>query len=115
MLYVIEKSGQTQHNLVNSYSLGCFSEQLAEQFAGRTCGGMLDLFVGYDERALAESSCDLTTFQTPFGAQRLTKLPMGWCNSVPIFHDDITEILCPEIPDVTVPYINDVPAKGPAS
>ena len=23
MLYVIEKSGQTQHNLVNSYSLGC--------------------------------------------------------------------------------------------
>ena len=92
-----------------------FSEQLAEQFAGRTCGGMLDLFVGYDERALAESSRDLTTFQTPFGAQRLTKLPMGWCNSVPIFHDDVTEILRPEIPDVTVPYIDDVPAKGPAS
>jgi hypothetical protein len=62
-----------------------FSEQLAEQFAGRACGGMLDLYVGYDERALAESSRDLTTFQTPFGAQRLTKLPMGWCNSVPIF------------------------------
>jgi hypothetical protein len=92
-----------------------FSEQLAEQFAGRACGGMLDLYVGYDERALAESSRDLTTFQTPFGAQRLTKLPMGWCNSVPIFHDDVTEILRPEIPDITVPYIDDVPAKGPAT
>jgi len=92
-----------------------FSEQLAEQFAGHACGGMLDLFVGYDEHALAESSQDLTTFQTPFGAQHLTKLPMGWCNLVPIFHDDVTEILWPEIPKVTVPYIDDVPAKGPAS
>ena len=54
-----------------------FSEQLAEQFAGCACGGMLDLFVGYDEHALAESSHDLITFQTPFGAQHLTKLPMG--------------------------------------
>ncbi len=44
------------------------TEQLAEQFAGRPCGAMLDLYVGYDERALAESSRDLTTFQTPFGA-----------------------------------------------
>jgi len=92
-----------------------FSEQLAEQFAGRACGGMLDLFVGYDECALAKSSRDLTTFQTPFRAQCLTKLPMGWCNLVPIFHDDITEILRPEIPEVSVPYIDDVPAKGPAT
>jgi hypothetical protein len=33
-----------------------FTEQLAEQFTGRACGGMMDLYVGYDERALAESS-----------------------------------------------------------
>ena len=26
-----------------------FTEQIAKQFAGRTCGGMLDLSVGYDE------------------------------------------------------------------
>jgi hypothetical protein len=45
-----------------------FTEQLVEQFAGRACGAMLDLYVGYDERALAESSRDLTTFQTPYGA-----------------------------------------------
>ena len=40
---------------------------------------------------------------------------MGWANSVPIFHEDIIFILQPEIPDVTVPYIDDVPIKGPKS
>ena len=90
-------------------------EHLAEQFGGRPCGAMLDLFVGYDERYIAESSRDLTTFQTPYGAMRLTTLPMGWTNAVPIFHDDVTYILQPEIPEFTVPYIDDVPVKGPAS
>jgi hypothetical protein len=91
------------------------TEALAAQFAGRSCGGMFDLYVGYDERILAESSRDLTTFQTPFGALRLVTLPMGWTNSVPIFHDDVTYILQPEIPEVTIPYIDDVPIKGPKS
>ena len=44
------------------------TETLAAQFAGCACGGMLDLYVGYDERTLSEDSRDLTTFQTPFGA-----------------------------------------------
>ena len=92
-----------------------FTEQLVEQFAGRACGAMLDLYVGYDERALADSSRDYTTFQSPFGALRLTTLPMGWTNSVPIFHDDVTYILQPEIPHLTIPYIDDVPVKGPSS
>ena len=91
------------------------TENLAAQFAERSCGGLFDLYVGYDERTLAESSRDLTTFQTPFGALRLVTLPMGWTNSVPIFHDDVTFILQPEIPEVTIPYIDDVPVKGPKS
>jgi hypothetical protein len=92
-----------------------FSEQLVEHFAARACGSMMDLYVGYDERALAKSSRDYTTFQTPYGAMRLTTLPMGWTNSVPIFHDDVTFILRPEIPQVTQPYIDDVPVRGPAT
>jgi hypothetical protein len=44
----------------------------------------------------------------------LVTLPMGWTNSVPIFHDDVTFILQPEIPNITVPYIDDVPIRGPA-
>jgi len=91
------------------------TKQLTEQFAGRSCGAMLDLYVGYDERALAESSRDYTTFQSPFGALRLTTLPMGWTNSVPIFHDNVTHILQSEVPQLTVPYIDDVPIKGPRS
>jgi hypothetical protein len=92
-----------------------FTEQLAEHFAARACGSMLDLYVGYDERALAESSRDYTTFQTPFGALCLTTLPMGWTNSVPIFHEDVTHILQPEVPHITIPYIDDIPVRGPAS
>jgi len=91
------------------------TEELASSFAGRACGGMFDLYVGYDERLLAEESRDMTTFQTPYGALRLVTLPMGWTNSVPIFHDDITEILKQEIPEYTRPYIDDVPVRGPAS
>ena len=91
------------------------TEELASKFSGRACGGMFDLYVGYDERLLAEESRDMTTFQTPYGALRLVTLPMGWTNSVPIFHDDVTEILKPEIPEFTIPYIDDVPVKGPAT
>ena len=76
---------------------------------------MMDLYVGYDECVLASSSRDLTTFQTPYGAMRLTTLPMGWTNLVPIFHDDVTHILQPKIPHVTQPYIDNVPVRGPAT
>jgi hypothetical protein len=41
-----------------------FTEQIAEQFASRACGGILDLYVGYDERLLHERSRDYTTFQS---------------------------------------------------
>lgn len=92
-----------------------FSEQLADTFAGRVCGGILDLYVGYDEHRLDKKSRDYTTFQTPFGALRLVTLPMGWTNSVPIFHEDITHILRPLIPHVTIPFIDDVPVRGPAT
>src|SRR5690606_28844490 len=40
---------------------------------------------------------------------------MGWTNSVPIFHDDVTHILQDEIPAVTKPYIDDVPTRGPTT
>lgn len=91
------------------------TDELANHFAGRACGAVLDLYSGYDHRDLAENSRDFTTFQTPFGALRLVKLPQGWTNSVPIFHDDVTYILRDEIPHVTIPYIDDVPVRGPGS
>lgn len=90
-------------------------EHIAEQFGGRPCGSTFDLYVGYDEREIHPDSRDLTTFQTPFGAMRLTTLPMGWTNSVPIFHDDIAFILQPEMPDHAANYIDDVFVMGPKS
>ena len=87
-------------------SVPLFTEQIVKQFTGRTCAAMLDLYVGYDEHALAEVSRDFTTFQTPFRALCLTTLPMGWTNSVPIFHNDVTHILQPEMPHLTVLYVH---------
>lgn len=90
-----------------------FPDHVAELFAGRACGGVLDLFVGYNARLIGSNSRDLTTFNTPFDSLRLTSLPMGWTNSVPVFHDDVTFILQPKIPDYTVPYIDNMAIKGP--
>jgi hypothetical protein len=91
-----------------------FTDQIGEHFTGCTCGGMLDLYIGYDKCSLSESSHDLTTFQSPFGVLCLVTLPMGWTNSVPIFHDDVTYISQPEIPKTTVPYIDNIPICRPA-
>ena len=74
---------------------------------------MLDLYIGYDERGISKESCDLTMFQSPSSTLRLVTLLMGWTNSVPIFHDNVTYILQPEIPEVTVPYIDNMPIQGP--
>ena len=74
----------------------------------------MDLYVGYDECTLAISLQDYTTFQTPFSTMRLTTLPMGWTNLVPIFHEDVCYILQPEIPHITQPYIDNIPVRGPA-
>jgi len=63
-----------------------FTKQLAESFGGHSCFGLLDLFIGYDERPIDIDSHDLTIFPTPFGAYRLTSVPMGWANAVPAFH-----------------------------
>jgi len=120
---VIKKDGKSLHivhsleplnrvTIVHS-GLPPATKELAMHFAGKACRGILDLYVGYDKQVLAECSRDLTMFQTPFGALRLVTLPMGWTNSVPIYHDDITYILRDKIPKYTLPYIDDVPIQGP--
>ena len=91
------------------------TEHIAESFGARACFTTLDLFVAFDQRKLDIRSRDLTTFQTPFGAFRLTSIPMGYTNSQQIMHADITFILKDEIPDNTFPYVDDIPVKGPTS
>ena len=90
-----------------------FTKQITKQFMGCACRGLLDLYVGHDEHALTETSHDYTTFQMPYGALCLTKLLMGWTNTVPVFHNDVMHILQLEVPQFTIPYIDDVPIHGP--
>lgn len=88
-------------------------EQYAESFGSRGCYGIFDLFIGFDQRSLASQSRDLTTFQTPLGTLCLTSIPMGYTNSMQIQHGDLTFLLQDEIPDIAVPFVDDVPVKGP--
>jgi hypothetical protein len=73
---------------------------------------MMDLFSGYDQRALHEESRDLTTFGTPLGPHRLTTLPMGHANGVQLFQGDIAFVLQDEIPKYTLPFIDDIASKS---
>ena len=70
-----------------------YVEHFAEQSAARSIYTMMDLFVGYDHRALAEQSRDLTTFQTPLRTFHLTVLPQGWIDSPAVFQNDVAFIL----------------------
>lgn len=100
---------------IKDSSLPPIVEHLAESFGCRACYGIFDLFVAFDQRSLHPASRDLTTFQTPLGSYRLTAIPMGYTNSAQILHGDTTFILQDEIPHVTIPFIDDIPLKGPQS
>src|SRR5271168_4507506 len=89
-----------------------YVEHFAEQSAGRSIYTMMDLFVGFDHRALADESRDLTTFQTPLGTFRLTILPQGWTDSPPVFQNDVAFILQHEI-DTAPNFLDDINILGP--
>jgi hypothetical protein len=91
-----------------------YVELFAEQSAGRSIYTMMDLFVGFDHRALAEESRDLTTFQTPLGTFRLTSLPMGWTDSPAVFQNDVAFILQHEI-ETAPNFQDDVNVLGPST
>jgi integrase-like protein/reverse transcriptase-like protein len=99
--------------MIQNSGISPLADQLIESMAGRSCYTMLDLFVGYDHHTLDVASRDLTTFQSPIGTVRLTTLPMGWTNTVAIFHEDVTFLLEPEIPHVAWPFVDDCSIKGP--
>jgi hypothetical protein len=89
-----------------------YTQQLTENCGGWAVYSLLDLFIGYDKWTLAVKSRNLTTFQTPLGTFRLTSIPMGWSNSVPILHADVNYTLQDKIPNITIPFLNNAPIKG---
>jgi len=89
-------------------------ELFVEQCAGHAIYLMMDLFVGFDHRALAEESLDITTFQTPLGTYRLTVLPQGWTDSPTVFQNDVAFILQAET-DIAPNFQDDVNVLGPCT
>ena len=90
-----------------------YTDVVAKDFAGCSIYTTLDLYVSFDQCQLHPNSRDMTTFNTPLGAFRLTVLPMGWTNSPAVLQGDVTHILRPEILHLTQPFADDVPIKGP--
>ena len=90
-------------------------EDIVERAAGKACYTGLDLLVAFDQRELHQDSRDLTTFQTPFGAHRLTAMPMGYTNSVAILQGDVSFIYQFEIPHVINPFADDCNMNGPST
>ena len=88
-------------------------EEFVEGFAGRTVYSVLDMYWGFYARMVHPKSRDMTTFQTPMGALRITSLPMGYTNSPAEFQACMSYILHDEIPEKAGVFIDDVPIKGP--
>ncbi|OMJ11898.1 Retrovirus-related Pol polyprotein from transposon, partial [Smittium culicis] len=70
---------------IKNSSVPPVAEEFDEDFAGRTIYATFDTISAYDQVQIPESSRDLFTFQTPLGLLRITRLPMGWSNSVQEF------------------------------
>jgi transposase InsO family protein len=90
-------------------------DEFVEAYAGRSVYSVLDMYWGFHARILDPEYRDLTAFQTPIGAFRLTSLPMGYANAPAEFQDCMMFILQDEIPHVAGVFIDDIPIKGPAT
>ena len=90
-------------------------DQFSEEFAGLTMASLIDLFSGYDQILLDLESRDMTAIQTPIGLLRMTRLPQGATNSIAQFIRVIYKILLGVIPDIALPYMDDVGVKGSRS
>lgn len=70
----------------------------------------VETFVDWFSGRASLSYFDIT-FQTPVGTFRLTALPMGWTNAVPIFQQDVAFLLKDEM-NITKNFVDDVPVRG---
>ena len=86
--------------------------EFTEAFARRAIYSMGDLYSGYDQFQLDVDSRDLTTMKTPLGLVRMCTLPQGATNSVAHMMNGMNKVLCDFIPQVTMPFLDDVPIKG---
>ena len=100
---------------VGDANLPPIADQFSRDLAGLTMASLIDLFSGYDQFMLALQSRDMTAIHTPLGLLRMTRLPQGATNSIAQFVRVIYKILLDCIPNVALPYMDDVGVKGSTS
>ncbi|GBG62864.1 hypothetical protein CBR_g34235 [Chara braunii] len=86
---------------------------LDESFAGRSIYSLIDLYAGYDQFPIDPTSRPMTAMHTPRGLIQMCVMPQGWTNGVAVVQRDMLKVMEDICPEVTFPYIDDNPVKGP--
>ena len=97
---------------IRNAGIGPSVDEFAEAFAGRSIYSIGDLYSGYDQFQLAVDSRDITTMRTPIGLVRMCTLPQGATNSVAHMVNAMNKVLRDCIPDIMMPFLDDIPIKG---
>jgi hypothetical protein len=97
---------------IRNAGIGPTIDEFVEAFAGRSIYSVGNLYSGYDQFQLVVESRDLTTMQTPLGLVRMCTLPQGGTNSVAHMVNAMKKVLRDCIPDITMPFLDDIPIKG---
>jgi hypothetical protein len=87
-------------------------DQFSEEFAGYPISSSIDFYAGYYQILLDLASRDLTAFLTELGLVRMTRLPMGWTNSVACFQRVMIKVLWRWL-QYAKPFLDDVAIRGP--
>jgi hypothetical protein len=97
---------------IRNTGIGPTIDEFTEAFAGRSIYLVSNLYSGYDQFQLAVESRDLKTMRTPLGLVRMCTLPQGGTNLVAHIVNAMNKVLRDCIPDVTMPFLDDIPIKG---
>ena len=74
--------------------------------------GCLDLYSGYEQFQLPLDSREITTMRTSIGVVRMCMLPQGATNSVAHMMNAMNKVLHDCIPEITMPFLEDIQMKG---
>ncbi|KAL3702292.1 hypothetical protein R1sor_020314 [Riccia sorocarpa] len=100
---------------IRNVGTGPIIDDVVDEFAGRAIYSVGDLYSGYDQFQLAVESRDLTTIRTPLGLMRMCTLPQGATNSVAHMQNAMHKVLREFVPEITIPFLDDIPMKGCAT
>ena len=89
-----------------------WKKRLRKCFSGQAIYSIGDLYPRYDQFQLAVESRDITTMQTPIGLVQMCTIPQGATNSVAYMMNAMNKVLRDCIPEITMPFLDDIPMKG---